>query len=283
MTVLVRPAEEADIDGVSDLLHANMSARIDTKRWRKLLDYPWRPPDAPRGMVALDGRRIVGFLGLVTADRLVGGRVERFCNICAWYLLKEYRGRGIGQKIQLASIADPKTTYTILTATAATGRAFAAHGFRVLDAERYILRRRPGAAAGLEWIEDPDSLEARLDGEAREIFRTHRAFNLRHLLVRAGGRACYVVLQVKRKGDDVDYHEILHIGDAAFFAENAQGLADALLPPGRSVLAVDKRFLPAPMPWETEVLPLRRWYRSPLPPARIDHLYSEIPLLDLKL
>ena len=36
------------------------------------------------------------------------------------------------------------------------------------------------------------------------------------------------------------------------------------------------------MPWETEVLKLPRWYRSPLPPARIDHLYSEIPLLDEK-
>jgi len=283
MSIVVRPANAGDIEAVCALLHENMSARIDTARWRNLLDYPWRPADSGRGTVALDGGRVVGFLGLVSVDRPIDGRIERFCNICAWYLLKEYRGRGIGQEIQRASIADPNITYTILTATAATGRAFAAHGFRVLDAERYILRRRERATAGLECIEGRCAIEPLLNAASSTIFESHRDFNLRHLVARAGGSSCYVVLQVKRKGENIDYHEILYLSDRAFFAEHAQALADVLLAPEKAVLAVDKRFLLVPMPWETEALELPRWYRSHLKPAQIDHLYSEIPLLDLKL
>jgi GNAT superfamily N-acetyltransferase len=282
MSIAVRPAETGDIDAVCELLHENMSGKISKERWRNLLDYAWRPVDAGRGMVALDGRRLVGFLGLVYADRPIDGRTERFCNICAWYLLKDYRGRGIGRKIQLASIADPNVTYTILTATAATGRAFAAYGFQVLDAARYIARRG-GAAADLEYINDRNAIEPLLDPISRNIFEAHRSFNLRHVLARAGGRSCYLVMQVKRKGDDVSYHEVLYLSDAAFFAEHVQGLANGLLDHGNSVLAIDKRFLAGSMPWETETLGLPRWYRSHLGPAKIDHLYSEIPLLDLKL
>ena len=283
MSVVVRPVRAGDIEAVCDLLHENMNARISKARWRNLVDYPWRPAGTGRGMVAIDGERVVGFLGLVTADRPIGGRTERFCNICAWYLLKDYRGRGIGQKIQLESVADPNITYTILTATAATGRAFAAHGFEVLDAERYILRRRQSAGVAVECIEDRSAIEPLLDPQSRAIYEAHRRFNLRHLVARAGEGSCYVVLQVKRKGDDIIYHEVLHLSDAELFAEQAQALADVVLAPGKAVLAVDKRFLPASMPWETEVLDLPRWYRSPLKPAVIDHLYSEIALLDLKL
>ena len=107
MSVRVRPAEEGDIDAVVDLLFDNMSQKVSKERWRRLLDYPWRPPDADRGYVAVDGDRPVGFLGLVYVDRPVGDRIRRFCNICAWYLLKAYRGQGIGQKIQFGSVADP--------------------------------------------------------------------------------------------------------------------------------------------------------------------------------
>ena len=77
-----------------------MSKKITPELWRRLLDYPWRPADASRGCVAVDGDRVVGFLGLVYADRPFNGRTERFCNICAWYLLKDYRGQGIGREIQ---------------------------------------------------------------------------------------------------------------------------------------------------------------------------------------
>ena len=285
MSVIVRPAEEGDIDSVVDLLYDNMSQKVPKERWRRLLDYPWRPPDAARGYVAVDGDRPVGFLGLVYADRPVAGRIERFCNICAWYLLKPYRGQGIGQRIQFGSVADPDMTYTIMTATAATGRAFGDNSaFQVLDDFRYLVRRRTGSRGDLELIDDPASIEPLLGLEDRLILRDHLPYNLRHLLLRAGEQSCYVVMQVKRKGADIDYHEVMYASDGRVLAESAVALADALLPSDSAVLAIDRRFLPSGPQWEREALRLPRWYRSArVEPERIDHLYGEVALLDLKL
>jgi GNAT superfamily N-acetyltransferase len=285
MSVVVRPAEEGDIDPVVDLLFDNMSQKVPKERWRRLLDYPWRPADAGRGYVALDGDRPVGFLGLVYADRPIEGRVERFCNICAWYLLKDYRGQGIGQKIQFGSVADPGMTYTIMTATLATGRAFGGNsGFKVLDDTRYLLRRRSGTPGAVEIVDDPGRIEPLLGAGDRAILSDHRPYNLRHLFVRAGDDSCYIVMQVKRKGEDIDYHEVMYASDRGFLRRSAQAIANTILESDSAVFAIDRRFLPAGPDWESETIRLPRWYRSAnLAPGRIDHLYGEIPLLDLKL
>ena len=283
MSVVVRPADADDIDGVCDLLHENMSAKISKARWRNLLDYPWRPTDANRGCVAVDGDRVVGFLGLVYADRLISGTTRRFCNICAWYLLKEYRGQGLGRRIQLDSVADPRVTYTILTATEATGRAFGGSGFRVLDSERLIVRRQSGGGE-IAALDDPAAIAAHLNTRERRILEDHRQYNLRHFLFRAGVDASYAILQVKRKGADIDYHELLYAGDGTFLAAHAQAIANTLLPSDRAVLAFDRRFVPESETFEREPMRLPRWFRSSdVSPGGIDHLYSEIVLLDLKL
>lgn len=285
MSVTVRPAEAEDIDSVVDLLFDNMSQKVPKERWRRLLDYPWRPADADRGFVAIDDGRVVGFLGLVYADRAVGGGVERFCNICAWYLLKSYRGQGIGQKIQFGSVADRRTNYTIMTATLATGQAFSRHSrFSMLDDTRYIFRRRPGSRGDLDVIDDPDRIAPLLGQEDRRILEDHRPYSLRHLLVRSGDDACYVVMQEKRKGADIDYHELMYASDLGVLGRTAQAIADAILGTDSAVFAVDSRFLSAAPKAAMEKIRLPRWYRSPhVQPERIDHLYGEIALLDLKL
>ena len=285
MSVIVRPTEEGDIDAVVDLLFDNMSQKVPKERWRRLLDYPWRPADADRGRVAVDGDRIVGFLGLVYADRPIGGHIERFCNICAWYLLKSHRGQGVGQEIQFSAVADPRQTYTIMTATAATGRAFGSNsGFQVLDDTRYLLRRRVGSDRSIELIDDAEEIAPQLASGDRVILEQHRRYNIRHLLVRSGDQSCYVAMQVKRKGEDIDYHEVMYASDWRLLGETAQALANALLPSDSAVLAIDRRFLTSEPHWERETIRLPRWYRSArVEPARIDHLYGEVALLDLKL
>jgi len=285
MSVVVRPAAAEDIDGVCDLLHTHMSARISRERWRRLLDYPWRPADADRGRVAVaDGGRIVGFLGLVYADRTIAGRQVRFCNICAWYLLKELRGTGIGRALQEGSIADRSATYTLVTATAGTDRAFRAAGFGVLDSERYILPRRGGAHREVELLEGADAIAHLLEPGERTVLSDHRDANLRHVLAVAGGRSCYIVLQNKLLGDDVAYHQVLHAGDLDFLSAHAEALAEHLLPEGKAVLAIDRRFILSDRPWPHETLRQPRLFSSPdLRPPEVDNLYNEIVLLDLKL
>jgi GNAT superfamily N-acetyltransferase len=284
VSVVVRPAGEADIDGVCELLHTHMSSRIPKERWRLLLDYPWRPRDANCGYLAADGDKVVGFLGLVYADRIIDGETHRFCNICAWYLLRDYRGQGIGQEIQTRSIADPGMTYTLVTATASTDRAFRRAGFEVLDEERYRLRSEAEDSGRLELIEGADMTAPLLAPNERAILEHHRAFNLRHVLFRAAGQSCYLILQNRKQGANISYHQVLYVGYPEFLGRHGQAMADSLLDGGNALFAVDRRFVPQEPGWQHEPIPQARLYRSSrLRPGQIDNLYSEIALLDLKL
>ena len=64
-----------------------------------------------------------------------------------------------------------------------------------------------------------------------------------------------------------------------------KGSPNAVLAPGASVLAVDRRFLDGcEVVAESEQISVPRYFRSPsMAPREVDFLYSEIPLLDLKL
>ena len=76
---------------------------------------------------------------------------------------------------------------------------------------------------------------------------------------------------------------MLYVGDGAFLAAHAQAIANTLLSSDRAVLAFDRRFVQGAQR-ESEPMRLPRWFRSSdVSPGAIDHLYSEIVLLDLKL
>ncbi|WP_102961383.1 GNAT family N-acetyltransferase [Mangrovicella endophytica] len=289
MSAVVRPATEVDIAGVVDLLHTHMNPKIPPERWRRILDYPWRPEGVERGwLVEADGR-IVGFMATIYSDRLTPSGWRRFCDLGSWYLLREHRGSGVGDALLQAGMAQPDVTYATMTARAATGRKIRALGFGILDDSRLLFRPRAGERGALQVETDPDRIAPHLDAWHQAILAHHRAFNLRHALLRTqDGHGCYLVYQVKLKGEAVAYHEILHASDRSILALHAQAVADVLVEGETGVLAIDSRFLAEAGALadngQVETIRLPRWYRSPdVAPADIDHLFSETVLLDLKL
>lgn len=281
MSARVRPAGDADIEPVADLLHRLMNPKIPRERWRRVLDYPWRPPEAERGWLAEDAGTVVGFMATIYSDRETSVGIRRFCDLGAWYLERDYRGTGIGDELLRAGMAQPGTTYATMTARRATGRRIRALGFTVLDATRQVFRpqaSRPGL--DLRAVD-----EARLGARSRRIVRDHRGLNVE--MGTAGDPASPVlfVFQSKRKGADILYRELLFCSDLDFLAAEAGALAQTLCRDASQILAVDSRFLPADLgEGEQEEIVLPRWVRTPdVPPADVDHLYAETLLLDLKL
>ena len=287
MSVIVRPAERGDIDSVVDLLFDNMSQKVPKERWRRLLDYPWRPADADRGRVAVDGDRIVGFLGLVYVDRPIGGRIERFCNICAWYLLKiaSRAGHRPGNPVQRRrrSAHDLHDHDGDRWRPGAPSRRTAA--FRCSTIRAIMLRRSAGDAATVELIDDPDRIAPLLAPEDRTILEHHRPYN-RQPSPRA----------VRRRG-------VLHrdAGEAEGRGHRlSRGHVCERSAAPREIAPVDRQHAPPVRhrgPCDRPAVSARprrigkarrirlpRWYRSArVEPAKIDHLYGEIALLDLKL
>jgi hypothetical protein len=255
-----------------------MSAKIPRERWARLFDYPWRPSDAPDcGRVLEEDGRIVGYLGATYVDRQIAGRSFRICNMSSWYLLRPYRGQGHGRRMALDLTGDPDVTYTDLTATPQVHAMLLAHaGFEILDDSRWIVR--PGQAAAPVTVME-------LAPKTPPLAHHAGLKDVRFLTASGSDGVCAFAVQVKKKGADIAYHQLLHADDPAFFTRHARAIAAALLQDEASVLAIDRRLTPAPPEGaEMEPIPQPRLYKSRhLRPEQIDNLYNEVLLLDQKL
>jgi len=290
VSALIRPAGPADIEPVCALLHDKMNRKIAPDRWRKLMTYGWMADKPDLGRVVEAEGRILGYVGMVYADRAIadsagGGRSERTVNICAWYLDRSLRGLGLGTKIMADATADPACSYDIMTSSKNTLAILDEVGYRVLDDHRYLWRKTGAPAQGVACVTDPAAIRERAGAAERHLLDDHAGLAITPVLVEAAGERMLLVFSVKRKGADVTYFDLLHVGDRALFARHAQAVADATLPEGAAVLAADCRFVPgAPEGAAREPLPVPRFYKTErLKPHQIDHLYTELQLLDLKL
>ena len=290
MSAVIRPAGPGDIDPVCALLHDKMNAKIAPDRWRRLMTYEWLASKPDLGRVVEAGGQILGYVGMVYADREIpdasgGARSERIVNICAWYLDKSLRGTGLGTAMMADATADPAMSYDIMTSSKNTLKILAAVGYRVLDDHRYVWRKTGPPDAALAVIDDPAAIRARATaGEAR-LLDDMAGLSATPILIESGGTRALLFFSVKQKGANVTWFDLLHAGDRALFAGQGQALANALLPGEPAVLAADARFVSqVPGGAAREPLPVPRFFKTErLAPHQIDHLYTELQLLDLKL
>jgi len=285
MSAVIRPAGAGDVDAVCALLHEKMNAKIAVERWRRLMTYEWLADKPDLGRVVEAGGRILGYVGMVYADRDVGGRSERTVNICAWYLDKSLRGEGLGTRMMADATADPAMSYDIMTSSKNTLGILDAVGYRALDDHRYVWRKAAKAAAGLSILDDPAAIRAQVGPGKARLLDDMTGLPASPLLIEAAGAQALLFFSIKRKGADVIWFDLLHTSDRALFAAHAQAVADAILPDGPAVLAADCRFVEGSATGaERQGLPVPRFYKTErLAPHEIDHLYTELQLLDLKL
>jgi len=281
----VRPAIAADIETVCRLLHEQMNRRLLPERWRRITTYGWLQDKPDFGRVADDGGRIVGFVGSVYADREIAGRRERVVSMSSWYLDKAYRGQGLGFELMGSATADDSATYTMITVSPRNLAMLPKLGYRILDHDRHVWSASGRPVAGLDIEQDVGRILERIDASRQLMLRDHAGLPVRPVLISTRDGSCLAVFSVKKKGEDVTYFDALHLSDPCFFAAHAQSIADSLLPPGKAVLAVDRRLLADhKADGAVEPIPVARYYKSQrLAPSEVDNMYSELLLLDLKL
>ena len=281
----IRPAEPDDVDAICMLLHTKMNRKIEPQRWRNLMTYEWLKDKPDLGRVVDKQGEILGYLGMVYADRLIDQRPERIVNICAWYLDKSLRGLGLGKSIMVDATFDPSMSYTIMTSSKNTIGLLGQVGYEILDDKRYVWFKQPDQKSPLVSTTDLSEIYAEITLEQKKLIDNHVQFAVTPVLVKSNDLQCLLIFSIKQKGEDITYFDLLYTSDRKFVAEFGQQLANSLLPPESSVLAVDCRFAEGhAVGAVTEKLPVARYVKSTnLSPENFDHLYTELQLLDLKL
>jgi GNAT superfamily N-acetyltransferase len=284
--VRIRQARAPDREVVCRYLHDNMNPGISIERWRNYTDGRWANGLPDFGILAEDNGRIVGFVGVIYAKRVIRGQSRYTGNLGAFYVERDYRGQGLGLDMLRAITARDDVTYTTFSSNPPAGRLVLKAGMERLDDRRLLWHPGGRANTGAEISSDVARFADRLPACERQTLADHAGLGLDSFVIcEPEGAACLVIFYVKLKGKDIAYHEVLHISDPAVFGRHVRAFAVHVLPSDQAVLSVDSRFLDrAVEPDAIEEIPAPRYFRSAgLAPAEVDFLYSETVLLGLKL
>jgi hypothetical protein len=228
--------------------------------------------------VLRDGQRIVGAYLAFYSERLVEGRLERFCDLGTWYVLPEFRFHSI--RLIQAILAQDGYHFTALTPSAKVASIHTRLGFRPLDTSAVLIPNLPWPTPpGRTTVSaDPDVIESTLAGTELEIYHDHvQALAVRHIVLLRGAEFCYVIYrETALKG--VPAAVIVHVSNPQLFHRAVLPLTRHLLVRRRLLATLAELRITGPRPaLSFRVISLPKLYRSAsLEADQIDDLYSEL-------
>ena len=274
MAIELTPITDGDITEVADFLRTNMDSQIP---WARAWPPPWKVEAPNHGFMLRDGQRVGGALLAFYSDRLIEGRVERFCNMGPWCVLPAYRSHSI--RLLRAMLAQEGYHVTCLSPIERVVAITAKFKFRSLDTSAVLIPNLPWPTLrGRTRISaDPDIIASTLTDAELDLYHDHaQALAARHLILIRGERSCYVMYrETPLKG--IACAEILHVGDPELFKLSINSLTRHLLLRHRLLATRAELRTIAHRPlFSVKRNPRSKRYRSAsLDPGQIDDLYSE--------
>jgi hypothetical protein len=280
---VVRPIEPADAPAVGRFLHEQLNERVPVDTWVRALDVPWDAEQPNAGFMLLSGDAIVGVNLAVYSERVIDGRVERFCNLGAWCVLAEHRFHSL--RLLKALLAQDGYHFTDLSPSGNVVGVNSRLGFEFLDTTTTVVPNLPWPSRPRRDLitGDPATIARTLTGRELELYRDHAATGAaRHLLLARDGEHCYVVWRKDRRKGMPLFASILYVSNHALFRAMAAPLGRHLLLRHRLPAMLVERAVVDHRPRLSRSVesPRRKMFRShSLEPAQIDYLYSELVCL----
>jgi hypothetical protein len=281
--IAVRPIMEDDLPAVAAFLHEHLNERVAADAWARAVDVPWPVQRPNAGFMLLEGEAVVGAHLAYYSNRMIHGRLERFCNLGAWCVLPSHRLSGL--RLLKALLAQDGYHFTDLSPSGNVVGLNTRLGFRFLDTTTSVVPNIPWASRPFRDTisSDPALLERTLTGCELQRYRDHSATAAaRHLLLMRDGEWCYVVFRKDRRKGVPVFASILHVSNPQLFRAMTRPLARHLLLRHGAAATLIERAVIDHRPRLCRVVdsPRRKMFRSPsLEPAQIDYLYSELVCL----
>lgn len=284
---IFRPGADTDIDQVAGLLHQHMNRKVPPEVFRKLMDYDWAGEKPHIGMVVEAEGQIVGFHGNVYSTRFLADGPRVMGSFTSLYIHRDWRGENLGYRMMHTYEDRPDITYTVFDPSKRVHGILEQCGFRDLDLNRFVWES--GSPSGdVEIIEDADRIAPLVSEEERRYLYDHRDMKAWPVLLRGDAGDVLTFWLRQDRGDKGFCHDLIYTGDPARLAAMIDAAAPRILGDDpRARLLADERFLDGhPVGGRREPLAYRRMVRRAdpaLPDWRVDHLYTETLLIDLKL
>ena len=277
----IEPITAASLPEVALFLHENLARARSADQWQAGLQTHWRGDRPNHGFMLRAEGRVVGTICAFYAERDIGGRTVKTCNITSWCVLDTFRK--LSMKLAMAVVGQPGYHFTDFSPTAVVGGVLRFLKFKPLPEAQAVVFSLPGLQPGSRLLTDPAAIERELDAAALQIYRDHRGFPwLRHALLGSSAGWCHVIYKrVRFKG--LPAAQILFLGSAPLFRRHLGHWCAQMLARGMATTHVECRFLPD-RPWHSVVrsgFNAKVYLSDSLTDGDIDYLYSETMALDL--
>lgn len=276
----IEPVTAANLAEFADFLHQHLNAAMDVAQWQRALQPGWPGGGDNHGYLLRDNGQIVGGIGALYAERPIGGRRERVCNITSWCVLDSHRQHSM--RLAMTVVGQPGLHFTDFSPTAVVGGTLRFLKFQPLDDRQLVLPNLPGLGGG-KLLHRAADIEQALEGDALQIWRDHRGYPwLHHVLVGHPGQWCHVIYK-RRVFKRLPAAELLHVSQVGQLAPHRGRLARHLLGQGLLLTLVEQRLYGDP-PRGARVRSgfNQKLFRSDtLAALQVDYLYSETMAMDL--
>jgi acetoacetyl-CoA synthetase len=282
----IRPVLLDDFEGIAPLFSNFQGSSLTDKDRYRLFSNRWGSV-SPRwdiGYVLAAQDALVGYLGLIHCDRILDGRIKHFCNLTSWVVHEDFRSHSLLLLLQALKLED--TTLTVFSASPTTFPAYRQLGFEILEERiRIIFPLFPTRISSrITVTQDSSQISKKLSEKSLIIYNDHLGLPCIHLLLSIDQEECYVCLNMKAH-KKIPYGHILYISNPSWFFENSNEIVSTLCFTLRmAMLSIDERHC-AEVKLKGSIqrkLKVPRLFKSyTMPPASIDLMYSELPLLNL--
>ena len=284
MTV-VRKALVDDFDDTYLLLKKFNNSALAKEDWKQLFINHWKTDTDYYGYVLVDDKKVVGYLGMLFAIKVIQGEPHKLCNISSWIVQKQYRNESFALLLQLLKL---KThTITIFTPNKATYLASKKLGFVDFETHSRVFIPFPTLKClqtDCFIVEDKEEVKKFLNQKYLKIYNDHLSFNCIHLWVKTKTNNFYIILtKVFKKG--IPAARIHFVSDLNSFKQTLELLTIKLCLKLRVLIVIiDDRYVKnINIPLSKRIkLPQPRVFKSEvLKSEDIDSLYSELAVLNL--
>lgn len=282
--VRVEPITEIGLPQAAEFLfrQPGIADGVTAEEWVASVT-PTSTIDAPnRGFMLIDGGDVVGVYLALYSSRLIDGINERFCNLCAWVVLPDYRLHSL--KLLEAILGQDGYTFTDFSPVPSVQRIEGRFGFQFLDTTMTATVNLPWPSwpGRVSVSSDPVVVAETLQGKDLEVYRDHAGMlAARHVVLVSGSEWCYVMYRNQRH-KRLPCAAILYVSNPELFRSMIRPLArHLLLKRRRLAMLAELRVVGQHLPLSILMTghPQKMYRSSHLESDQIDYLYSELTCL----
>jgi hypothetical protein len=274
---MLRPITDDDLDTVARFLHGHHDSNVPVDSFRQSFAAHHSEAQPNSGVMLIDDDDVVGVYVAYYSDRVVDGRVERFCNLGSWCVLPKYRQYSL--KMAKALLMQEGFHFLDLSPSATVATLNKRLGFDYLDDRAVVLAALPWPWHPGRISSNPLVIEEALSGGELQLYNDHRdAPAAHHVVLRDRDAVCYLVLRLEKR-KKLPVAIVVHASRPTMLRRMIHPLGGfALLRYHVVAVLVELRWLDGKVPAGSIQRRLPpKMYRSPtLGPQDIDYFYSEL-------